>query len=231
MIRRPPRSTLYPYTTFFRSNEINCFFFNDTATTEIYTLSLHDALPIYCAFFVFFVAGNLFFYTAGNVQEFSDESQKLLLNIVRVLTAATAVFIFAGIVQLIIYLVKTEKRGPWKVVLQERSFYTDLVTWQVEAVRTGRSAPPEAAGSAWCTSLAKDVLDEVEKQAPASEWGPRAEHWLQSLGLDPREYEDSLPLWQEKVVNRFKRDPARVDELLSYAQTASDGAGALIEAV
>src|SRR2546429_8171390 len=32
---------------------INCqtiklyFFFNDTATTEIYTLSLHDALPIY----------------------------------------------------------------------------------------------------------------------------------------------------------------------------------------
>src|SRR3712207_8863889 len=28
------------YTCFF-------FFFNDTATTEIYTLSLHDALPIY----------------------------------------------------------------------------------------------------------------------------------------------------------------------------------------
>src|SRR5690348_18459838 len=27
------------------------FFFNDTATTEIYTLSLHDALPI-CAFTV-----------------------------------------------------------------------------------------------------------------------------------------------------------------------------------
>src|SRR5256885_13621049 len=28
-----------PFTSFF-------FFFNDTATTEIYTLSLHDALPI-----------------------------------------------------------------------------------------------------------------------------------------------------------------------------------------
>src|SRR3712207_9228438 len=26
-----------------------CFFFNDTATTEIYTLSLHDALPILLA--------------------------------------------------------------------------------------------------------------------------------------------------------------------------------------
>src|SRR2546430_7087075 len=28
-------------------SEIVFFFFNDTATTEIYTLSLHDALPIY----------------------------------------------------------------------------------------------------------------------------------------------------------------------------------------
>src|SRR3990167_2764927 len=87
MIRRPPRSTLFPYTTLFRSlglieNEqsnfidaalilaivianavlrseehtselqsqsnlvFRLFFFNDTATTEIYTLSLHDALPI-----------------------------------------------------------------------------------------------------------------------------------------------------------------------------------------
>src|SRR3990167_7529412 len=87
MIRRPPRSTLFPYTTLFRSamsaaeklhlhNEtaqplfsvrdltrlrseehtselqsqsnlvFPLFFFNDTAPTEIYTLSLHDALPI-----------------------------------------------------------------------------------------------------------------------------------------------------------------------------------------
>src|SRR2546430_12905192 len=29
--------------------ELFFFFFNDTATTEIYTLSLHDALPIYTA--------------------------------------------------------------------------------------------------------------------------------------------------------------------------------------
>src|ERR1041384_5219685 len=93
MIRRPPRSTLFPYTTLFRSHprtrrdrrprscspagsaaaparseeqtsELQSLaylvcrlllekkqsefyvFFNDTATTEIYTLSLHDALPI-----------------------------------------------------------------------------------------------------------------------------------------------------------------------------------------
>ena len=29
-----------------RRNKYVVFFFNDTATTEIYTLSLHDALPI-----------------------------------------------------------------------------------------------------------------------------------------------------------------------------------------
>src|SRR2546430_3351816 len=34
--------TIPPISTFF-------FFFNDTATTEIYTLSLHDALPISAA--------------------------------------------------------------------------------------------------------------------------------------------------------------------------------------
>src|SRR5204863_10140279 len=32
------------------------FFFNDTATTEIYTLSLHDALPIYRAKILYGIA-------------------------------------------------------------------------------------------------------------------------------------------------------------------------------
>src|SRR5690349_22382985 len=36
----PLTSFAYPDTCFYR------FFFNDAATTEIYTLSLHDALPI-----------------------------------------------------------------------------------------------------------------------------------------------------------------------------------------
>src|SRR5256885_15654017 len=34
----------YSYST---SSAVLFFFFNDTATTEIYTLSLHDALPIW----------------------------------------------------------------------------------------------------------------------------------------------------------------------------------------
>src|SRR5947199_7548119 len=33
------------------STSLFLFFFNDTATTEIYTLSLHDALPIFLASF------------------------------------------------------------------------------------------------------------------------------------------------------------------------------------
>src|SRR5258707_12413377 len=62
MIRRPPRSPLFPFTTL--------FFFNDTATTEIYTLSLHDALPIYRAGFSFLdvireVNGTLCFRGSG----------------------------------------------------------------------------------------------------------------------------------------------------------------------
>src|SRR5258706_6415472 len=36
------------------------FFFNDTATTEIYTLSLHDALPILCGIFQFSSRGEIF---------------------------------------------------------------------------------------------------------------------------------------------------------------------------
>src|SRR5258708_10678788 len=60
MIRRPPRSSLFPSMMLISAKGPSqsfsicsesfatslCFFFNDTATTEIYTLSLHDALPI-----------------------------------------------------------------------------------------------------------------------------------------------------------------------------------------
>src|SRR2546429_7847135 len=43
----PPHDTGRYFTVGDRSSNARCFFFfNDTATTEIYTLSLHDALPI-----------------------------------------------------------------------------------------------------------------------------------------------------------------------------------------
>src|SRR5947208_3524233 len=38
---------LSTYILFAPSSSLSSFFFNDTATTEIYTLSLHDALPIW----------------------------------------------------------------------------------------------------------------------------------------------------------------------------------------
>src|SRR2546428_13489353 len=38
--------TLYFFMYMFLLTMFSFFFFNDTATTEIYTLSLHDALPI-----------------------------------------------------------------------------------------------------------------------------------------------------------------------------------------
>src|SRR3712207_7636100 len=40
------------------------FFFNDTATTEIYTLSLHDALPIFIAQAILVVTFSLLCYIA-----------------------------------------------------------------------------------------------------------------------------------------------------------------------
>src|SRR3712207_6445015 len=66
------------------------FFFNDTATTEIYTLSLHDALPIYPVqkqVFAFmpwilmvlmapFAAGLQLYWTVNNI--ISIGQQKLL---------------------------------------------------------------------------------------------------------------------------------------------------------
>src|SRR5476649_2788478 len=36
----------FPFQVLLRHVLVYVFFFNDTATTEIYTLSLHDALPI-----------------------------------------------------------------------------------------------------------------------------------------------------------------------------------------
>src|SRR5216683_5789642 len=41
---------IYINVYFFSSLSFRFFFFNDTATTEIYTLSLHDALPIFSGY-------------------------------------------------------------------------------------------------------------------------------------------------------------------------------------
>src|SRR5215813_12275833 len=44
--RDPPSRLYQPVARPLQLRGLQFFFFNDTATTEIYTLSLHDALPI-----------------------------------------------------------------------------------------------------------------------------------------------------------------------------------------
>src|SRR2546422_5040507 len=70
------------------------FFFNDTATTEIYTLSLHDALPIYfIALLKFGDAGTHCLDNTGNVparnkwrsEEHTSELQSRLHLVCRLL--------------------------------------------------------------------------------------------------------------------------------------------------
>src|SRR5260370_41127038 len=60
------------------------FFFNDTATTEIYTLSLHDALPIYAhiplsAILLIVVASACFSAVDVTVKQLSQRYPVLLL--------------------------------------------------------------------------------------------------------------------------------------------------------
>src|SRR5256885_12135138 len=60
------------------------FFFNDTATTEIYTLSLHDALPIYSCVAVMeggepkVIANAEGFRTTPSVVAFSKTGERLV---------------------------------------------------------------------------------------------------------------------------------------------------------
>src|SRR3990172_13424170 len=63
------------------------FFFNDTATTEIYTLSLHDALPIYARRlrFVFFYQGGQDLFGFLRSEEHTSELQSRLHLVCRLL--------------------------------------------------------------------------------------------------------------------------------------------------
>jgi len=122
------------------------------------------------------------------------------------------------------------RASAWRIAVKETPLYSDLVAWQVETVRMGRPAPKEAADPTWREALARNVLTTATGETTDSEWGPRAEEWLRSLHLDPRNYEGLLPLWQEKVIARFEHDPTRIEDLLVYVQSAHDGAETLIKA-
>src|SRR5258705_895110 len=56
------------------------FFFNDTATTEIYTLSLHDALPISIAPIVIVIPDFIFVYYPVCVDIDGEDRKSTRLN-------------------------------------------------------------------------------------------------------------------------------------------------------
>src|SRR5688572_32263241 len=55
---------------------IHLFFFNDTATTEIYTLSLHDALPIFPGFALKLILGEMADVVLNGSKVSSEKIQK-----------------------------------------------------------------------------------------------------------------------------------------------------------
>src|SRR3712207_6882436 len=63
---------------------LSFFFFNDTATTEIYTLSLHDALPI---------------FIASNGDNNPSNVRKIILGVIQ--SSLTIVLLFAGGLQMV----------------------------------------------------------------------------------------------------------------------------------
>ena len=56
------------------------FFFNDTATTEIYTLSLHDALPICCKFTAFMLNIQIQFFLFSSLIAVAKTCETMLNN-------------------------------------------------------------------------------------------------------------------------------------------------------
>src|SRR3712207_7829920 len=56
------------------------FFFNDTATTEIYTLSLHDALPIYAQAYLSGLLSGMERKSAEGIAYYFDQGRKGLQN-------------------------------------------------------------------------------------------------------------------------------------------------------
>ena len=59
------------------------FFFNDTATTEIYTLSLHDALPI--------SINTMITQIAGATEEQTSVTEEISINVTSIKTIAEKV--------------------------------------------------------------------------------------------------------------------------------------------
>src|SRR3712207_8315919 len=80
MFRSTQRTLSMTYMTLYRMRSlVSLLFFNDTATTEIYTLSLHDALPI-CLLDLGMQVGGLPRRLAGPLEGLSLDRKSTRLN-------------------------------------------------------------------------------------------------------------------------------------------------------
>src|SRR2546422_5603555 len=84
------------------------FFFNDTATTEIYTLSLHDALPISnCSMGWWKLCSMYTFRTSGKPRALSEEG---LLNMLQRDRKSTRLNSSHGYISYAVFCLKKKKK-------------------------------------------------------------------------------------------------------------------------
>src|SRR3712207_9320451 len=92
------------------------FFFNDTATTEIYTLSLHDALPIF-------------------------DTEHLLAKLLQTHTAEIRARVIWGLIHCEIDLFVSERSEEHTSELQSRQYLVCRLLLEKKKTRNLRSAP------------------------------------------------------------------------------------------
>ena len=121
--------TSYSISIFFTFSCFVFFFFNDTATTEIYTLSLHDALPIFFNRFMMLMERD--YKKSRDVNYYAEQmniTSKYLSNIVRQVTGHTPKIIIDQyvVLQLKMQLKRSAqsiKEMAWEYHFADASFF------------------------------------------------------------------------------------------------------------
>src|SRR6266540_1385155 len=103
------------------------FFFNDTATTEIYTLSLHDALPIASEILELLLAGTgareVLAARAGGLQSLSN-----LAKLSRTLRARQSSRTFSEVMELVKAMDQAGQEESESRIMEERSDAVRVLT-------------------------------------------------------------------------------------------------------
>src|SRR5256886_7885775 len=101
------------------------FFFNDTATTEIYTLSLHDALPIsLLSTFVSLVIGTIAAYALARLRFFGVGSFGTGIFVTYLVPTS---LLFLPLAQVVNWLGLADSK--WALVVTYPTFLVPFCTW------------------------------------------------------------------------------------------------------